>query len=138
MYLGSVGAHSGSPRAWATLKPNATNIAMGIIFVYQAAGPTTIAWSAIPYFSISLSLNVLLTLMIVIRLILHARGIRTAMGGIGSSRLCKAITTMFIESCAINSVTSLLLLGLFGAGNDAMDAFLPILPQTQVRAFPLL
>ena len=138
MYLGSVGAHSGSPRAWATLKPNATNIAMGIIFVYQAAGPTTIAWSAIPYFSVSLSLNVLLTLMIVIRLILHARGVRTAMGGIGSGRLCKAIATMFIESCAINSVTSLLLLGLFGAGNDAMDAFLPILPQTQVRAFPLL
>ena len=120
----------------ATPKANVRNVVMGIIFVYQATGPTTNPWAAIPYFSISLSLNVLLTLMIVIRLTLHARGVRTAMGGIGSGGLCKAIVTMFVESCAINAVTSVLVLGLFGVGNDAMDIFLPILPRTQVRAFP--
>ena len=109
----------------ATPEANATNIAMGIIFVYQATGPTTIAWAAIPYSSPSL--NILLTLMIVIRLTLHVRGVQAVMGGIGSGGLCKAIVTMFVESCAINAVTSVLVLGLFGAGNDTMDIFLPIL-----------
>ena len=109
---------------------------MGTAGVYQTTQLLSSYWVIIPYFSISLSLNVLLTLMIVIRLTLHARGVRTAMGGIGSGGLCKAIVTMFVESCAINAVTSVLVLGLFGAGNDAMDIFLPILPRTQVRAFP--
>ena len=111
----------------ATPEANATNIAMGIIFVYQATGPTTIAWAAIPYSSPSLSLNILLTLMIVTRLTLHVRGVQAVMGGIGSGGLCKAIVTMFFESCAINAVTSVLVIGLFGAGNDTMDIFLPIL-----------
>ena len=64
--------------------------------------------------------------MIVTRLTLHARGVQAVMGGIGSGGLCKAIVTMFVESCAINAVTSVLVLELFGAGNDAMD-ILPIL-----------
>ena len=98
MFLGSMGAQ-------ATPEANATNIVMGIIFVYQARGPTTIAWAAIPYSSPSLSLNILLTLMIVIRLTLHVRGVQAVMGGIGSGGLCKAIVTMFFESCAINTIS---------------------------------
>ena len=74
---------------------------MGIILVYQSSELTAKVWSALPYFSISLSLNVLLTLMIVIRLILHTRNIRAAMGIAGSGRLSKAIVTMLIESCAL-------------------------------------
>ena len=110
---------------------------MGIIFVYQATQPSSSSGSVtIPYFSISLSLNILLTVMIIIRLTLHARGIRTAMGETGSGGLCKAIVTMFIESCAINAVTSLLLLILYGAKNGAVDVFTSILAETQVRAFP--
>ena len=117
--------------------PTPFNVAMGIIFVYRAlTGPTTIASAGIPYFSLSLSLNVILTLMIVVRLTLHVRGVRTAIGETGSGGLCKAIVTIFVESCPINAVTSVLVLGLLGDGNDAMDIFLPILPRTQVRAFP--
>lgn len=51
--------------------PTPFNVAMGIIFIYQVTGPTTIASAGIPYFSLSLSLNVILTLMIVVRLTLH-------------------------------------------------------------------
>ena len=109
---------------------------MGIMLTYQSAELTGFEWAGIPYFSISLSLNIILTLMIVVRLTLHARGVRTAMGETGSGGLCKAIVTMFVESCAINAVTSLLVLGLFGSGTVAADISLPILPQTQVRAFP--
>ena len=116
----------------ATLKANVDNIAMGILYIYQNGQPG-FAWSAVPYFSISLSLNIILTLMIVIRLTLHARGVRTAMGGVGSGGLCKAIVTMFIESCAIYSMSSVLVLAMMGAGSSAMNIFILIIAQTQVR-----
>ena len=101
------------------------------------------------YLSISVSLNVLLTLMIVIRLILHGRKIRIATGALaGISRLYKTISTMFIESCALFSVTSLLVIGPLAAvmygtttnvyliGIFTVEIFFPILAEIQVRAFP--
>ena len=108
---------------------------MGIILTYQSTQLTSFEWAGIPYFSISLSLNVILTLMIVVRLILHARGVRAVMGETGSGGLCKAIVTMFIESFAINAVTSVLVLGVIGGGNGSLPFFTSILPETQVRAF---
>ena len=108
---------------------------MGIVFIYQTTVLTnTVQWSAVPWFSISLSLNVLLTLMIVIRLILHTRNVRTAMGGTGIGGLCEAIVTMLVESCALYAVSSLLVIGPWGAQNPVTNAFFPILAQTQVRA----
>ena len=78
---------------------------MGIMLVYQATEVTDgvhfSVWFGLPYFSISLSLNVLLTLMIVIRLMLHARDIRASMGGTGIGGLYKVIVTMLIESSEI-------------------------------------
>ena len=122
-----------------TLRANTDSIAMGIAFVYQAVEPAGITWSGLPYYSISLSLNVLLTLMIVIRLIVHTRNTRTALGMTGIGGLCKAIITMLIESCAIFAVSSLLVIGPWGAGQSPIvNFFLPILYQTQVRPFPLL
>ena len=108
---------------------------MGIMFIYQSTELISVNWVYIPYYSISLSLNVLLTLMIVIRLTLYARSIRTPMGEIGSGGLCRAIITMFIESCAINAMISVLVVGLIGAGSTAFFIFMFILPQTQVRNF---
>ena len=69
------------------------------------SGGGCIAWVAvlrnisIPHYSISISLNVLLTLMIVTRLVLHGRDIRTSMGIAGIGGLCRAVITMLIESC---------------------------------------
>ena len=83
---------------------------MGIILVYQSSELTAKVWSALPYFSISLSLNVLLTLMIVARLVLHTRNIRTSMGIAGIGGLCKVIITMLIESSVIYATSSLLVI----------------------------
>ena len=103
----------------------------------------------IPYLSISVSLNILLTLMIVIRLVLHGRNLRATTGSaVGIRGLYKAVSTMFIESCALFAMTSLVVVGaLFWAGNSntpkiyypgtyVVDIFFPILAETQVRAFP--
>ena len=76
------------------------------------------------------------TLMIVIRLTLHAGTIQTTVGGTGSGGLCKASVTVYIESCAIYAVTSSLVLGLLSAGNGEA-IFTSILAETfEVRAFP--
>ena len=116
-----------------TLRAN-VSIAMGIVLVYQNAEVGGRTWSGLPYFSISFSLNVLLTSMIVIRLILHTRNVRKAMGISGIGGLSKAIATMLIESCALYAVSSLLVLGPWSAVNSSVDIFLPILAETQVRA----
>ena len=104
--------------------------------VYQNAVQFNNVWSAIPYFSISLSLNVLLTLMIIIRLILHTKKIRTALGMAGIGGLCRVIITMLVESCAIFVVSSLLVIGSWAAHENPISNFFTfILPETQVRVY---
>ena len=103
----------------------------------------------IPYISISVSLNILLTLMIVIRLILYGRKIRAATGSLaGISGLYKTISTMLVESCALFTVSSVLVVGPLAAyvynltpevwiiGACVVEIFFPILAEIQVRAFP--
>lgn len=115
---------------------------MGILFIYQTSQPNSSIWNSvaisfgIPYFSISLSLNIALTLLIVTRLVLHNRNIRTAMGvPAGFTGLYKAIVTMLIESSALYAINSLLFVGPWGAKSHVGDIFLPILAETQVGAF---
>lgn len=116
------------------------NPGMGITFTYQIAQPNSSFWNStaidfgLPYFSISLSLNVLLTFLIVARLVMHSRNVRAAMGApSGASGLYRAIVTMLIESCALYAVNSLLFVGPWGAGSHVADIFLPILAEIQVR-----
>jgi hypothetical protein len=91
----------------------------------------------IPYFTISLSLNVLLTLMIVVRLILHSRNIGNVMGArAGPGKLYKAIVTILIESSALYAVSFALFIVSWIAQSWLMDTFWPILNETQVCAVP--
>ena len=117
----------------------ATGIGM---VIYQASQPSGCVRDSVlvnyglSYFSISPSLNVLLTLMIVIRLVLHIRNIRTAMEApSGFTGLYKTVLTMLIESSAIFAVSSLLSLGFWGSGSYVADVFSAIQAKTQVRAF---
>ena len=116
---------------------------MGILLVaFEAGGQNNNTWGTVvlkfglPYLAISISLNILLTLMIVIRLLLHNRGIRAAMGSpTRIDRLYKAIVTMLIESSALYALSSLLVIGPWFAGDRDVITFWPVLTQTQVGAF---
>ena len=73
--------------------------------------------------------------MIVIRLVLHTRNTRAALGMTGLGGLSKSIITMLVESCALYSVSSLLVLGPMAANyNPISNFFIPVLPATQVCA----
>jgi len=104
----------------------------------------------VQYLSLSVSLNVLLTMMIVVQLSLHGSTIRAATGSLaGISGLYKTVSIILIESCAIFTLNSSLVIGalaavayssdngIFVIGSFVVDIFFPILAETQVRAFPL-
>lgn len=109
------------------------------MLIYQPMKPAGGVWFGLPYLSISVSLNIVLTLMIVVRLVLRARDVRAAMGfPAGISGLYKSIATMLIESSALFSVSSLLVIGTWASQNPAANTFPHILSETQVCAFPRL
>ena len=133
IYLGSLSTCSNSLQINGTTWTNVGNVAMGILTLYQASIPVVISdvWFGYPYFSISIFLNVLLTFMIIIRLIVYTRNARTALGITGIGGLSKIIVIMLIESCALYTMSSSLVVGV-------IDIFLPILAENQVCAFPRL
>ena len=82
---------------------NIINMAVGIPLIAYQAGGQSDSWCyvdlhfGLPYLANLISLNILLTLMIVTRLILYVRNIRTAMRGPdGIIELYKAIVTVLI------------------------------------------
>lgn len=112
------------------------SIATGIMFIYQQAAQNfdanPLAFD-IPYFAISVALNVLLTLMIVGRLVRHSRNIRDAMGPlVRPIRLYKAIVTIFVESSALYAISYILYIGPWIPAKPSQYIFFPILAQTQV------
>jgi len=153
MYLASLGTHSTFHKPATMLQTYPINVGMGIatlyfqhIDIYALSG---LPEFSVPYLLISVSLNILLTLMIVIRLILHGRNIRTATGSlVGISGLYKTVSTVLIESCALFSMNSLLVVGALvpivyssdanasAIGGFVVDIFFPILAEIQVRGFP--
>jgi len=114
------------------------SVGMGIWFIYQNSLPSSILNSlgsktGVPYFAISISLNILLTLLIVFQLVTHGRNIRNAVGA-GAGGVYKAIVTMLIESCALYAVSSILFIAPWSVNSWVADIFLPILAQNQVIA----
>lgn len=108
---------------------------MGIAYTCKASQANSFAHSlganvGIPYLSILVSLNILLTLMIAVRLILHSKNTRNAMG-VEASRPYKAIVTMLIESCALYAVTSLLFIIPWTVKSWVADVF--ALPSAEIQ-----
>ena len=119
-------------------RTNVDNVATGINFIYASAVTYTIDLPAIPYYAITLLLNILLTSMIVVQLVHHARNARAAMGVSGIGGLYTAIVTMLVESCALYAVNLLLVIGPWAGRSHITNFFAPLLTETQVRAFSRL
>jgi hypothetical protein len=115
---------------------------MGIAFIHQSSRPNSILHEptamidvGAPYFVISAALNVILTLMIVIRLILHSRKVRNTIGpSPGASGLYNSIITILVESCALYAVTFVPFIVLWVSGSATQYVFLQIIANAQVRA----
>ncbi|KAJ7595070.1 hypothetical protein C8J56DRAFT_776195 [Mycena floridula] len=110
------------------------SITMGTLWLIQvsASNPwasTSLNWT-VPYFSVSLGLNVFLTLAIVSRLLLYRFRIKSALGpDYGTQYL--SLSTMIVESAALYSIFSLLFLIPFILGNAVSEVFLQALGPVQ-------
>ena len=143
IYLASWGTCSNSPQPKVVLVLSNYNAATGIAVIYASVllYPDILRydrWSD-AYYPIALSLNVLLTLMLITRLVLHSKNIRSAMGTQGGvSGLYKTIITMLVESGALYATSFVLFLGPSTAQNDVQEVTLQILPAIQVCTVLLL
>lgn len=117
---------------------------MGLMTLYKTSRPDSSLFSGItvsfglPYFTISVALNVLLTVIIAWRLLLHSRSFEKAVGSTSAiTSMCRSIVTMLIESCALYAVASLCFIVPYAMSNYASAIFLPMLSRIQIIA-PLL
>ena len=122
-----------------------TDAGVGIELVYyQATHSVCTVWRSTPInvgipYSISVSLDVLLTLMIAIRFALLSREIRRLMNApFKFGEVYKAIIAILGESLALYAITFLLWIGTWAVNNPVQHFFFQILAQTQVRAIASL
>lgn len=121
------------------------SVGTGILFNYETSRPDTVLVGAnkmvqfgAPYFSVAFALNIVLTVMITVRLTIHGRNIRNAMGdAAGTGGLYKATVAIIVESYALFAVVVLLFMGTWAAKSFVQYIFLQILAQMEVIA-PLL
>ena len=117
-------------------------VVMGLLFLIQvsAASPwsadSAINWT-IPFFSLSLSLNIILTAAIVIRLLVHRQKISSTMGP-SYGRHYTSVASMIVESASIFSVFSLLFLVPFALNHPLNLIFFQALSIVQVSKITLL
>ena len=145
MYLTSVGTCPSPPQAGgSTLTNTATNVVLGIVHIYQDSGRAyyTVTGTNVTtsYYSISLSLNILLTLMIVVRLVVHTRNVRKATGvsdgSHGLHTTAATVAMMLIESYALYAVALMAYTVSWAVQDTVVNIFSGILGSIQVRVIP--
>lgn len=120
----------------------AASIVMGIMWMLQVttASPyfslTHINYT-VPYLSLSLALNIIITIIIVLRLLTYRHRISKVLGS-GYGAQYTSVAAMIIESAALYSTFSVALLTLFAIGNPISAAFIEALTQVQIIAMLLI
>ncbi|KAJ7869020.1 hypothetical protein B0H13DRAFT_1053555 [Mycena leptocephala] len=110
------------------------SLVLAILFGLQTTGPSGLFGSstaafATPYFAVSMILNIIVTILIVVRILFYRR---TGVIISGASNL--STIAIFIESAALYSIISLLLLVTFALGHPINQIWLGIAPSVQVIA----
>ena len=141
MYLASVGGCSSPSHTGSDPLTNTTDVALGIATIYYDSGmrmdSVTETNITTGYYSICLSLNILLTLMIIIRLMVHIKNTRNATGASdGSSGLHTAVSAavmMLIESYALYACVLLAITVTWAMSNWVGTIFSGVIGAVQVR-----
>ncbi|KZT44035.1 hypothetical protein SISSUDRAFT_1057041 [Sistotremastrum suecicum HHB10207 ss-3] len=110
-----------------------TNLALAVLFALETTGPPGLFASitasfAVPYFALSMSMNVILTFLIVGRIWFCETRRR---GSMGWYTFTKAI---FVESAAMYSIIGFLLMVTFAIGHPINQIWLGIAPSVQLIA----
>jgi hypothetical protein len=110
------------------------------LWLKQFGAPSSSPWDTAginfttPYFAMSLALNILVTILIVVRLMLYRRRINQALpSNTNHGAQYVSLAAMVYESAAIYSVFSLLFLVPFTIGHPLSQLFIQALSPVQVR-----
>ncbi|KAG1790846.1 uncharacterized protein HD556DRAFT_681706 [Suillus plorans] len=119
----------------------AASVVTGILWLLQLTSNspffTTNINYTVPYLGLSLALNIIITIVIVLRLLTYRHRISKVLGS-GYGTQYTSIAAMIVESAALYSAFSLALLILFLINNPIFAAFIELLPQIQVIAMLLI
>ncbi|EPQ55666.1 hypothetical protein GLOTRDRAFT_10171, partial [Gloeophyllum trabeum ATCC 11539] len=119
-----------------------TSIAMGILLMFDESRPGASIWQAssvnivLAYYSTSLALNIFLTILILVRLLLHRRAVINALGRSHSAQYTST-AAMLVESAALYAICSILFLVPYVVNHPLQGIFMQVLSQVQIIA-PLL
>lgn len=109
--------------------------AMGVLFILQCSANSpwvnggNVNWT-IPFFALSLGLNILLTLAIALRLVIFRRHVVSVLGkGYGSQYT--SIAAMIVESAALFSIFSILFIVPFALNKPLNNIFVQSLNHVQ-------
>lgn len=125
----SIGSH--------TLKLTTFNsIATAVVFAIETSSPNGFFSAktttfALPFFGLSLGLNIWLTLMIVIRMLYHRRESRKIFGPKHGTHY-GSISSIFIESAGLYAISSILLLATYAPQHPINQIWLGLEPFVQV------
>ena len=110
---------------------------MGVLWTLQSSQPGLSFYSALPmaygtsYYAISLSINIVLTILITIRLLQYRRTVMASMPE-EHARHYLSLATVLVESAALYSVFALLFLITYAANNPTNQAWLGVAQAAQV------
>lgn len=113
---------------------------MGLLWLIQVStsSPYTSGVNyTIPFYTLSLALNIIMTIAIVARLLLFRHRIASALGS-GHGSQYTSIVAMIVESAAIYSSFSIVFLVLFAIDNPVSSVFIIPLGEVQVRLVDLM
>jgi len=113
-----------------------TSITLAILRTIAAAQPLSSLWAAsaerfgLPYWAISMTLNVVVTVLIIGRLFWARKQLRETMGP-SYGTMYTGVAAMLIESAVPYAIISFILIVLYGIGNTANVLFVPLYCQVQ-------
>ncbi|KAI0947266.1 hypothetical protein AcV7_009730 [Taiwanofungus camphoratus] len=116
---------------------------LSVLSVVELAKPEASLWARsalnfnVPYWSISMALSILLTLLLVSRLLWMRRQITSTMG-IEPGKMYTNVAAMMVEPALPYSLVSLIYIILYGMRNTAQSLFLALLVQAECTAPELI
>ena len=123
-----------------TQPDNFTGTVAGIAIIYissisKITNASPIISIASSYYAICLALNVLITLMIITKLILHRKNLRHAIGGSSATTgVYTTIVIMLVESCALYAIALLAVVVTWASQSVGLPITIKILSNVQVCA----
>lgn len=110
---------------------------MGTLWTLQSSQPGLSLYSALPmaygtsYYVISLSVNILLTILITVRLVMYRRKISKILPSLDGNHYL-SLAAIFVESAALYSIIALAFIISYAVNNPINQIFLSMASSAQV------